>query len=293
MRPRRFWWWFWYAAVVAVLMNSLSEFIGWLDGLPSGQQALVTSGILLTVPALAGSAAWLGRAVVRFTVEWRRRSVDAAEAEYRRLTPQRKMTIFETYEIEPKASIAVTSSLNRISDLRDGFVAVMGKWPQQLNTASGQSKAAEQNAIDVQAGKLSRFSEDLTREIEELQTASGRLSDAWSSRMYWHDLRGSAGDIQGASKEMVKDLLAMTRRNSGSFSEFVGSFSACEGLTPNMDNAVEQYKVAARRLVVANRALETLYGSVLMFQRQHTGLRGVLRRMLKRNKGTSLSGFRF
>ena len=282
MTSRRFWWWLWYAAMVAALMNQLPDLIHWLDSLPSGQQALVTGGILVAVPAIAGGAVWLVRTAGAVALGWRRRAVEAAEAERLRLMPQPRVGIIDARNAEVVAGGRVSAAVENIrlveAEFRSQSQAVVGR----LNglTKSAPDAVVSRTMADM-ARCIDRYAANLSQHTKDFKAAVQMLSDAWSSRLYWHDKRGSASRMM--DREFVQTVRQHLKLARGCKETWGRSGVVVEerliGLTSKMDKASDKYKTQLARLMSALTEQETNCERVLEFYRQRSGIKGVIRRI--------------
>lgn len=264
------------------MTHSLSGFFSWLDALPAGQQALVTGGILLAVPAIAGGAFWLVRLAAVSALGWHRRSISSAEAERLRLMPQPKMGIIDAHNADTVAS-------ERIKATVEGISRVQAEFKSQSQTVIGRMNAVRkpvpQNIVDQLMGEMARtidrYAGSISKHTKDFKAAVRMLSDAWSCRLYWHDKRGSAREmLDDAFIGKVHEHLKLARSCKETWGRSESAIDeGIVGWTGKLDRASDKVRTQLSRLMEAFTEHETNCERVLEFHRQRNGIRGLLRRI--------------
>jgi hypothetical protein len=205
-----------------------------------------------------------------------------------RLLPQKKLTLSEAEEIEPVALAAVNELLTLMNNRRRQFVSErMDKWGYEYKSVAARARDADHQKrllyaeVDKHGGEMHRYAKQLGDDVVRLGQAQRQLADAYSSRMYWHDERGTASDILGSRVTLIRELLETIARVTDQFAESPEvTDKALGGRRPKMDEGLRRYRESMDALHKVNVEFEWMYESVIDFKRRRSGVRGFWRRLM-------------
>lgn len=247
--------------------------ITWLDRQGGFTQA-VLAGFVLAVGGLLWAAIWR---LSRWSLLRWNDSVRRAKERRERLEPKALMGLLDAHVIEPVAVREFLAGMDRLNTSRDAFVDIMAQWPQELTAAHRAGRLRD--AVRAHAQQLTTYSAQLSGDVATLDSARRRVHDAWSSRMYWHDRRGSAVDILGSQSLITEDLLNTISRATKKAQEALESTELhLGGRTSEMDAALKSFRSSSETLIASQTEFECLCASILDFKKRRSGIRGMARR---------------
>jgi hypothetical protein len=233
-----------------------SGIVRWVDGLPSGQQAIVVGLLLLIVPAVFSAAWWAVRRGLRRARDRRAEARRVADAERQRLSPQPRIGLVQTLEVEPVALAAVSDIVARMQTAQAKFARQAAAIRPQTGAGKVSTGRLKQ-MMGENARALDRYSDEIREDTKQFKKALQGLSDSWSSRMYWHDKRGSANDILNTqTPAVIRPLLELTRRTMGVYAN-QEALEGLSGWTRKLDQSVDRHRKLRLDLVQALQEFET------------------------------------
>ena len=197
-----------------------------------------------------------------------------------RLTPQAKMTLSEADEIEPRAREEYVAGIHRVNAARDAYVKVLTLWCAEVLTI--RNKQQENQAMLKHAASLADFNRTIKKEFPRLAESRQQLTDAWLSRMYWHDQRGTAKDVVHSERLVTDDMLVIVASTTDGYAKSLETLrSAFAGRTPEMQKAYEEFAATTKDLIAETVNFEWFCATVLDFKKRRTGWRGIVHRMTR------------
>lgn len=258
------------------LLGLLRDLFSWVDKQGGFTQTMVATGFLTAGGLLWTGMKWSGR---RISETWVRQR-GAARARRDRLEPKPRIGLIEAGQVETKASTEFNEAIRRLVDASSAFNQRASGIKPKIDAAVASGRGREKVLAEATAA-LRQFAQGVKRGVTDLEKVIDQLSDSWSSRMYWHDKRGSAHDILKAAAN-VKALVVRSREAAQIYGGHKQSLEGWRGWTTGMDSVVDQYCNAVDRLVQVLDEFETLCQSILLFCRRESGIRGLARRLVRR-----------